>query len=157
MKYIWYLIFSGLQCTWGLAQTMVGMIIFLIHRKKPHSFYRGCICTKWNSFSGLSMGLFMFIPNEKLEDLEQYAGHSKKGLVESCSKIAVHEYGHAYQSLILGPIFIIPGIWSILWGRMKRYEHLRTEYGVPYSFCWVESWANSLGEKITKLPSIGNG
>ena len=157
MKYIGYLVFIILQCTWGLAQTMVGLIIFLINIKKPHRFYRGCICTKWNTLSGLSMGLFMFTPNEKLKDLEKYAGNSKENLAELCSMIAVHEYGHAFQSLMLGPFFIIPGIWSILWGRMKRYERLRTEYGVPYSFCWIEGWANSLGEKITKLPSVGNG
>ena len=156
MKYLWYLIFILLQCSRGVAQTFVGLIFFLINIKKPHSFYKGCINTKWNTYSGLSMGLFIFTPNEELEDLEKYAGNNNESLASRCSMITVHEYGHTYQSLILGPFFIIPGICSILWGRMKRYERLRNEYGVPYAFCWTESWANSLGEKVTKLPSIGN-
>ena len=25
------------------------------------------------------------------------------------------------------------------------------KYGVPYTFCWVESWASKLGEKYTGL------
>lgn len=80
-------------------------------------------------------------------ELGKHADNDKERLAERCSMITVHEYGHAYQSAILGPFFIIPGIWSILWGRMKRYEHLRQD-GVPYAFCWTESWANSLGERV---------
>lgn len=136
-------------------QTLIGFVIFLINIKKPHSFYRGCINTKWNSFSGLSMGLFIFTPNPDCKNLEQYAGNTLEGLIERASMITVHEYGHTYQSIILGPFMIIPGTVSLLWGRMNRYERLRKEYGVPYSFCWSESWANHLGEKVTGLPSIG--
>lgn len=155
MIYLWYTIYIILQCTWGILQTVIGFIIFLLNIKNPHSFYRGCINTKWNSFSGLSMGMFIFTPNEECKELEKYAGGTKEGLIERASMITVHEYGHTYQSIILGPFMIIPGTVSLLWGRMKKYERLRREYGVPYSFCWAESWANRLGEKVTGLPSIG--
>lgn len=155
MIYLWYALYIFLQCTWGIIQTLIGFVFFLIHIKNPHSFYRGCINTKWNSYSGLSMGLFIFTPNEECKELEQHAGGTKELLIERVSMIAVHEYGHTYQSLILGPLMMIPGVVSIMWGRMEKYERLRREYGVPYSFCWVESWANRLGEKMTGLPSIG--
>lgn len=28
------------------------------------------------------------------------------------------------------------------------------KYGVPYTFCWVESWASKLGEKYTGNPAV---
>jgi len=155
LKYIWYGIFILVQCTWGICQTLVGLVFFLINIKKPHTFFRGCINTKWNSYSGLSLGLFVFTPDENCVNLLKYANDSKEELAIRSKMILVHEYGHSIQSFVLGPLFIIPGICSICWGRMKRYEELRKKYKVPYSFFWVEHWANSWGEKITKLPSIG--
>lgn len=155
MKYIRYGLFSFVQCTWGICQTLVGLIFFLIFIKNPHGFYRGCVITKWNAYSGLSLGLFIFIPDEKCEELKKHANHSQEELVRRCNMILVHEYGHSIQSFVLGPLFIIPGLCSICWGRMKRYIQLREKYKVPYSFFWVEHWANSWGERITKLPSIG--
>lgn len=155
MIYLWYVLYIFLQCTWGAVQTLIGFVFFLVNIKKPHCFYKGCIQTKWDSYSGLSMGLFIFTPNEECKELEKYAGGNKEGLIERASMITVHEYGHTCQSIILGPFMLIPGLVSIAWGRMKRYEELRRKYGVPYSFCWVEGWANRLGEKMTGLPSIG--
>lgn len=154
MKYIWYGIYILIQCTWGIAQTLVGFIFLLLHIKKPHSFFKGSINTKWDSLTGLSLGLFVFSPNENCEDLEKYTKNSKEELARQANMILVHEYGHIYQSLVLGPFYIIPGICSICWGRMKRYRKLRSKYGVPYSFYWTEQWADYWGEKTTKLPSI---
>lgn len=155
LKYLGYGFYIIVQCTWGICQTLVGLIFFLIHLRKPHGFFRGCINTKWNSYSGLSLGLFVFTPDENCRELQKFANNSKEELINRCSMILVHEYGHTLQSLVLGPFFMIPGICSICWGRMKRYERLRKKYGVPYSFFWAEHWANAWGEKITKLPSIG--
>ncbi|HHT56332.1 hypothetical protein [Herbinix luporum] len=134
---------------------MIGFVFFLIYIKNPHTFFRGCINTKWNSYSGLSLGLFVFTPDENCKELQKYSNNSQEELARRSSMILVHEYGHAYQSFALGPFYLIPGICSLCWGRMKRYKKLREKYGVPYSFYWVENWANSWGEKVTKLPSIG--
>ena len=128
---------------------------FLYIHKESTLFFRGCIVTKWNSYSGLSLGLFVFIPDENCEELLKFANNSKEELAARCSMILVHEYGHSWQSFILGPFFLVPGICSLCWGRMKRYKQLREKYGVPYSFFWAEHWANSWGEKVTGLPSIG--
>lgn len=154
MKYIWFFIKVIIQCTWGSVQSIAGLIVFFINIKKPHCFYRGNIVTKWNTLSGLSLGLFMFTPNENISELRQYADGTQQGLVEYANRITVHEYGHTIQSLILGPFMLIPGITSLVWGRMKKYEDLRVKYGVPYTFCWAESWASKLGEKYTGNPAV---
>ena len=40
--------------------------------------------------------------------------------------------------------------------KFKKYIGARKEmkYGVPYTFCWVESWASKLGEKYTGNPAV---
>lgn len=154
-NYIWHPLYVVLQLTWGFFQTLAGFILFLYHLKSPHDFYHGSIRTKWSTFNGISLGLFIFTPNEGNEHLLERRQHIKPRLKEQCDRISVHEYGHTYQSLILGPLYLIViGTVSWSWARMQRYKNLRKEYGVPYSFCWTESWANALGERILKQPSI---
>ncbi len=122
-----------------MITTLLGGIFFLKLRNYPHSVYRGCIDTKWNSRSGLSLGLFIFTPNDEIEDAE---------------KIRVHEYGHSIQSLVLGPLFLPFGIISLLWGRMPYYAKLRAEKHLPYTACFVESWASKWGELATGEDAI---
>lgn len=62
--------------------------------------YRGCVDTRWNISSGLSLGLFIFTPGEEDEDSQ---------------KIRVHEYGHCIQPIVLGPLYMLLGIISIVW------------------------------------------
>lgn len=154
MKYIWYFIKIIIQCTWGIIQTLIGLFVFLVNIKKPHSFYRGNIVTKWDTLSGLSMGLFIFTANENNSELLQFAGGTQQGLTDYANRITVHEYGHTIQSVILGPFMLVVGVVSIIWGSTKRYKNLREKYGVPYTFCWVEHWASSLGEKCTGQPAV---
>lgn len=156
MKYIKYALIMLVQCTWGCVQSLVGLFFFIKFRKCPHSFYRGSIETKWksNHISGLSLGVFIFTPDENSEFFKEWGWPDKK-IIDEVSRCRVHEYGHTIQSLLLGPFMLIPGVVSIAWGRMKKYERLRNEYHVPYNFCWPEAWADKLGEKVTGLPSIG--
>ena len=128
------IVFIFLQCTWGIAQTLIGAIFFLKLRKYPHRIYRGCIDTQWNMRSGLSLGLFIFSPNDEIKDSE---------------KIRVHEYGHCIQSMVLGPFYILIGLISIPWGSMAYFEKLRREKNLPYTACFVESWASKWGELVT--------
>lgn len=136
MLYLWYVLFILLQCTWGIVQTLIGFVLFLMNIKNPHHFYKGAIHTEWDKGGGISLGLFIF---------------TAKGCD---SKMVVHEYGHTYQSILLGPAYMILGAISFGWCNMKRYKNLRKKYGVPYSFCWTEAWANALGRWVTGLPSI---
>ena len=131
--------FILLNCTWGALATLVGLIAFLKLRKKyPHKTYRGCIDTQWNTRTGLSLGLFIFTPRQDIPDSQ---------------KIRVHEYGHVIQSIVLGPLFLIPGILSLLWGR--RIGKLRKKQpDLRYTSHFVESWASKWGEMATGEEAI---
>ena len=133
------ILFIFLQCTWGLLPTLVGAILFMKLRKYPHKIYRGCIDTRWDMRSGLSLGLFIFTPNDGISDSE---------------KIRVHEYGHCIQSIVLGPLFLIIGIVSLVWGRSSYFAKLRKERNLPYTACFVESWASKWGEWATGEEAI---
>ena len=139
MKKFLFILF---QCTWGLPQTLLGTIIFLKHIRCPHSVYRGCIDTKWNSRGGMSRGLFIFTPQEEDERSEQ---------------VRVHEYGHCIQSLLLGPLYLVViGIISYSWANIPYFRKLRREKKIPYTKCFVESWASKWGEWVTKQNAIWN-
>lgn len=135
MKYI----FSLIQCTWGAGQTVMGLFFFLLNIKRPHRFYRGCIETQWDAEKGLSLGLFIFTPLDKYEN---------------AAPIRVHEYGHAVQSALLGPLYAFVGVISTTWGMLPCFQKLRAEKHVPYTACFVEAWASKWGELVTKEPAV---
>lgn len=142
MKFITYIkrfLFIALQCTWGILPTLVGLLFFIKLKDYPHKTYRGCIDTRWDTRSGLSLGLFIFTPNDKIKDGE---------------KIRVHEYGHCIQSIVLGPLFAIFGIISLVWGRHPYFAKLREGKKLPYTSCFVESWASKWGELATSNEAI---
>ena len=130
-----------LQCTWGLAQTLIGAAVFLKHLRCPHRLYRGCIDTRWNSRGGMSLGLFIFTPSEE----------SSRG-----EEVRVHEYGHCIQSIVLGPLYLIVGLISVTWARLPYFRKLRKEKKIPYTACFVESWASKWGEYVTGQRAIWN-
>ena len=127
------------QCTWGLPQTLLGLGFFIANRKKPHRMYRGCIDTRWNHHGGLSLGLFIFTPPDSRANAEN---------------IRVHEYGHAIQSLLLGPLMFFVGVISVAWGNLPYFEKLRKERHLRYTACFVEAWASKWGEMVTGASAI---
>ena len=149
------LLYWLIQWSWGFIQTFVGFILFLIFIKEPHDFYHGAIRTKWPTLDGISLGLFIFTPNDESTELLTPTGRHKKELSERCQRISVHEFGHTIQSIILGPFYLLTiGLISFTWARLPRYKRLRRQYGVPYSFAWPEQWADSLGEAILKQRAL---
>ena len=130
-----------LQCTWGIVQTLMGAVVFLKLIRCPHRLYRGCIETQWDSRGGMSLGLFIFTPNEETERAE---------------KVRVHEYGHCIQSIVLGPLYLIVGLISVTWANLPYFRKLRREKKIPYTSCFVESWASSWGEWVTGEDAIWN-
>lgn len=135
------ILFVFLQCTWGIAQTLLGALFCLRFRHYPHRFYRGCIETRWNSGGGMSLGLFIFTPNHDRPE---------------AAKIRVHEYGHCIQSLLLGPVYLLLGLISVCWANIPYFRKLRREKKIPYTACFVESWASSWGELVTGEEAIWN-
>lgn len=132
-------LFILLQCTWGLPQTLIGLGFYLANRRCSHRMYRGCIDTQWNHHGGLSLGLFIFTPVDS---------QSNSALIR------VHEYGHAVQSLFLGPLMLFVGIISVAWGNLPYFAKLRKEKHLPYTACFVEAWASKWGEWATGEKAI---
>jgi len=142
-KQVWYFIYIILQCTWGIVQTCIGFLLFLKYDSCPHRFFYGAVHTGWNRRDGVSLGLFIFSP--------ECEGRGEQGLLKQFGPMAVHEFGHTFQSLMLGPLYLlIVGLPSAIWANCGRYKKLREKYGVPYSFLFTEMWADSLGEKLIK-------
>ncbi len=147
MRIIMYRIW---QCTWGILQTFLGFMMFLMHFKSKHYSYHGAIITEWNLKSSMSLGLFVFVTSEP------YFANKYEGQIhieELSKRLLVHEYGHTIQSLILGPLYLIViGIPSTLWGfagaKKRKYEQ------IPYGAFFTEGWANRLGEWVTGEKSI---
>lgn len=61
MKNFLYLI---VQCTWGILQSLLGLINFLLHIRDRHYFYHGAVITEWNDKSSVSLGMFVFVTKE---------------------------------------------------------------------------------------------
>lgn len=139
IKLINRILFVFIQCTWGLLQTLIGLVFFIMNRKNSHKVFRGCIDTQWDYYGGLSLGLFIFTPSDKYSN---------------ASLIRVHEYGHSIQSLLLGPFMLFVGIVSVLWGNLSYFARLRKRKNLPYTACFVEAWASKWGELTTGEKAI---
>ena len=137
------------QCTWGIIQTILGAILFVMYISNKHFIYHGSIVTKWKYHSSVSLGLFVFVA-------EAICFKKDKALLsceESFNRLLVHEYGHTIQSLIFGPLYIVViGIPSMLWGVCGVKKRLNNN--VAYGSFFTEKWANALGETVTGMKSI---
>ena len=125
-------LFTFWQWTWGLPQTLIGAVLYLIYRNCPHHRFHGAIVTRWTKTGSLGVGMFLFLGTNADEQVQ------------------VHEYGHSVQSLILGPLFLpVMGVPSFLWCNLPRCRKLRQEKGVSYYRFYPESTANRLGAWAT--------
>ncbi len=140
------------QSTWGFLQSLLGLLVFLMHFSSTHFWYHGALVTVWKNNSSVSLGLFVFITEdpyfyEKLKD-----SYSKQELFD---RLLVHEYGHTMQSLILGPLYLlVMGIPSTLWGFLPSLSKMRKEKQISYFSFFTERWANSLGETVVGEKSM---
>ena len=130
-----------IQFTWGILQSLAGACVLLAHIRFPHRMHHGAVVTSWPSHYGLSLGMFIFIPQE-LDAAES-------------DLLLVHEYGHTLQSLALGPLYLpIVGLPSIIYARSKRLRSKRRSSGASYYGFYTERWASSWGERVLKRPAI---
>ena len=121
--------YSAAQWTWGLPQTLIGSVVYIVHRKETHRSYKGACLTEWDRDAGLSLGKFIFVPKGGREH------------------IADHEYGHTIQSLILGPAYLIlVGVPSLVWKNLPFFIHRRKKTGRSYYSPVFEKTANRLGK-----------
>ncbi len=124
-------IYLLIQCTWGLPQTLLGLMIYIVCRIRKCKSFRlgGAICTEWRRLDGISLGLFIFCPEN--------------------GRIHLHEYGHTVQSLMLGPFYpLAVSLPSLLWAGLPLFEKMRREKRIPYSRLYCERWADRIGGKF---------
>lgn len=120
------------QWIWGFPQTLLGLFICVIYLRCPHFPYHGAIATEWNRETGLSLGMFLFVPRGR----EPW--------------FLVHEYGHTIQSLILGPCYLLlVGIPSVIWGYHPHFRKQWYSGGRAYDSVYPENWATGLGKRVT--------
>ena len=125
------------QCTWGAAQSLIGAIVLLLNLRKPHRMYHGAVVTEWAQGGSVSLGMFVFVSENKREAAKQ--------------RLLIHEYGHTVQSLILGPLYLLViGLPSVLWAGLPACRKIRRKKRISYYWFYPERWADILGERITK-------
>ena len=146
MRYLRGFLYKLIQLTWGFPQTLAGFIIFLINLKRKHERFHGSVLTLWDSYSSLSLGMFVFISDKYVnKDIKR--------------DVIIHEYGHTVQSLILGPLYLpIIGIPSFLWANLPSAVRKRREHGLSYYSFLPERNANRLGcgALHTNQPTLEN-
>ena len=133
-------LFTLVQLLWGLPQTLLGFILYLIWlpRARTRFICHGAIVTKWTAGGGISLGLFVFVSEN------------------APPSVVVHEYGHCIQSLLLGPLYLpAVGVPSWLWANLPALRKMRRETGQSYYSVYPENWANRLGEWATGESSPG--
>lgn len=126
-KYIFWFV----QCTWGILQTLLGLILLIIMSNKivMHEYYKNASASSMlkSKFTGaISLGAFIICFQSPTE--EMYA----------------HEFGHCVQSMILGPLYLfVIGIPSIIWA--SCFDKYRLKHNKSYYSFYTEKWANKLG------------
>ena len=148
MKAFLEIVYYPLQWTWGIIQNIVGAVLVLVHAGKPHWCYGKCVATEWNRSDNMAMGMFIFLSKNLRGDIDDPESER--------SQVAVHEYGHTFQSALLGPFFL-PVICAVsgIWCNLPQFEKLRREKHISYYRCYTERWANHLGKKITRKTPHG--
>lgn len=107
---------------WQLPQNLLGLGLLLLFGCKESFAYKNskvCICG-WIGSGGVSLGRYIFLGSMTATDI-------------------CHEYGHCRQSAMLGPLYLLIGLWSAV--RLGLHLYKRGDYYKSFP----ESWADRLG------------
>ena len=141
-----------IQCTWGLPQTLLGLVLCLLHRRDERFLHHGALVTRWQGKSSMSVGPFVFLTADPYFADKLADRFTREELTD---RLLVHEYGHTIQSLILGPLYLIViGIPSTLWGWLPSLAKKRQAQQISYFRFFTERWANRCGEWVTGRKSM---
>ena len=136
------ILYRALQWSWGVVQNSIGGLLTLLLWRRPRLWFYGACVTRWSLRGSLSLGMFLFLGTR---------GDPSEPLTEAERRVLVHEYGHSIQSLLLGPLYLpLVGLPSVLWANLPALRRFRKRRGVSYFSVYPESWANRLGERVTK-------
>ena len=119
-------IYNAVQWSWGLPQTLAGFALYMAHRGNKQYDYGGAKVTVWDRNDGVSLGKFIFAPDDE--------------------HMLSHEYGHTKQSLLLGPLYLpLIGLPSLIWNRLPYFKSFRKKTGKSYDSIIIERSATYLG------------
>ena len=137
------LLIAFVQWTWGIIQSAVGLLLFLVFVRNRHFFFRTSVVTSWKIPYSLGCGMFIFLNDTNLD------AYSDQLNDKMTYDTLVHEYGHNLQSIILGPLFFpVIAIPSLIWASVPYFQRLRKRKKLPYYWLYCEKWANMLGDKV---------
>lgn len=119
---------------WQAPQNLVGLALRLWYRKRIAAVV---LYDQWYNFKfrivpdfpagGISLASTIIVRHYYLEP--------------GASDLYAHEYGHALQSLYLGPLYLfVIGIPSLIWA-----WRFNPDRGVSYYSFYTEKWADKLG------------
>ena len=114
---------------WQLPQNLVGLLMLAIVRPEDIYDYEGeKLCYSYRRMrGGISLGKYIIVRS------------AFRGMNDQTEK---HELGHARQSRILGPLYLLViGLPSLLWALWWREK----DRGVSYYSFYTERWADTLG------------
>lgn len=122
-----------LHWTWGLIQTLIGFIVFLICINRRHIWLNGNVCTEIKgNWGGITLGMFTFV---------DYMPEGEKAYSDLT---VLHEHGHTLQSILLGPLWlIIIALPSLIWASF--FDKWRSKHHVSYYSLYCEKWADKWG------------
>ena len=127
MKNALKIIKEVLLYVWQLPQNLAGLLVLLFCKTEYQYDYKTSKVYLTKSFGGgVSLGKYIFLSRTQLRKNE----------------VVMHEYGHCIQSMILGPLYLLLGLCSIIhamtWNCSKKPNK------TYYDF-FVEKCANTLG------------
>lgn len=137
------IIFYLIQFTWALPVNLVGLIMYaiaILSGCKHERFYNAFVVDipSKQLLYALSLGVFIF----RLVKAGEPMGKNWS------RDILVHEYGHTYQAMILGPLYwFVVGIPSFIW--LNLFAKYRIRNNISYYDFYTEEWANRLGDIVT--------
>jgi len=138
------ILFYSIRFIWELPQNLLGMIVFILQRKKIISIKRiaGRFYFK-NKYIGISLGSFIFWMPLLSDNNFNFPTVMK------------HEFGHSVQSVYFGPLYLIlvgiPSISRVIYS--KIFFSFKKRHWQNYYNGYPEKWADTLGEKhYKKLP-----
>ena len=140
MKTVKTVLFYLIQWTWGLPVNLFGAIGYLYCKLRGYPSERFGLSRityiPWNQ-GGVSLGLFIFIRKDHPNKIWTYNAR-------------IHEYGHTWQCLLLGPLYwIVIGLPSFVWCNFFAGYRKRTKKS--YYVFYPEKWANYNGQRATGL------
>lgn len=111
---------------WQLPQNIVGLLIILYIKGETKHVYQNIKYYYYDPFpGGISLGNYLIIGNKWSQTIK-------------------HEFGHAIQSRMLGPLYLpVIGIPSIIWAWL--YGPIIKETKNGYYRFYTERWADKLG------------